>query len=81
MFNLHTEDRFTEFYDKEIGITDQMKEFFNELTGYNSYCKDVFDVVRNHYDVEYDIDLKRLHDLVSIKYSMIIRDTGFLDVL
>ena len=80
MFNLHTEDKFTEFYDKEIGITDQMKEFFNELTGYNSYCKNMFDVVRNHYDDEYDsddIDIKRIYDLVSIKDSMIIRDTGF----
>lgn len=39
MFNLHTKDPFTSFYDKEIGITDQMNEFFNELTGYNEFCE------------------------------------------
>ena len=50
MFNLHTKDKFTEFYDKEIGITYQMKEFFNELTGYNCFCENILYVIRNHYE-------------------------------
>jgi len=50
MFNLHTKDKFTEFYDKEIGITDQMKEFFNELTGYNCFCENILYVIRNNYE-------------------------------
>lgn len=49
MFNLHTKDKFTELYDEEIGITDQMKEFFNELTGYNCFCENILDV-RNNYE-------------------------------